>query len=254
MDKQELITLREYEVVKSNELIQRTRYTFTPQQQKALLYAISQLKPDQKEFEYQLFDIGEFCEICGIDRYSGTNHKDLKDALQGLRDKSMWVTTPDGCETLLAWFSNVKIQSKTGKVGIRFDEEMKPYLLDLKGRYTKYKLIYTLGMKSKYSIRLYELLKSLDHCKDVISFDLDYFKERMGAEYTRWVDVRRFVVEPALKEINELTDLNINFDVIKKGRAVHKIKFTIAQKKDFIEQIQTRANIEKRLNKGDCYV
>ena len=43
-------------------------------------------------------------------------------------------------------------------------------------------------------------------------------------------DFRRFVLEKAQSEINELTDITIEFDPIKTGRKVTSIKFIIEEK------------------------
>ena len=108
-----------------------------------------------------------------------------------------------------------------------------PFLFDLKQRFTEYRLIQILGMKSAYSVRLYELMKSYAHQKSK-TFDIDELKRLLmvdGIEsYNRFPDFRRYVLEIALKEINLLTDLNVSFETIKRGRKVEKVKFRIDAK------------------------
>ena len=242
----ELAKVRNFEVVKSNDLIRKSRHQFSVQQQKALLYIISQIKPNQKDFEFKAFDISEFCEVCGIS-VNGKNYADLKEALQDMRNKSMWIRTPDGADTLVGWLSKVKIEPKKGEVQIRLDEDMKPFLLELRASFTKYSLLWTLRMKSKYSIRLYELLKSYQNLNEKINLPLDFLKERIGSEYERWVDVKRFCIETAIKEINEQTDLKVSYQIKKKGRAVDRVIFTITELPP-IEQVLKKRDNNQALN------
>lgn len=244
----EISKLRNYKVVKSNELIQQRTHLLTLQEQKIILCLISQLKAEQTEFETLIFDIVDFCEICGIDQDNGKNYINLKKTIKTLSDKSMWLMDDKKNETLVRWISKAKIQHKNGKIEIEFDKDMAPFLLQLKTRYTQFDLIYTLGMKSKYSIRLYEVLKSYQKKNEIIHFDLNRFQKLVGSEYERWVDVRRFVIEPAVKEINKLTDLWVEYEAIKKGRAVAYIDFEIIEKKNISDKIETKKNIYKSLD------
>ena len=224
MDNLELTKVLDRKVVKSNALIQRSRHQFSLQQQKALFFLISQLKPDQLEFEWQSFDITQFREVCDIND-SGKNYKDIKDALKGLSDKSMWVEFDDDNHSLLRWVEKIRIKPLSGEILVRFDEDMKPFLLDLKTRYTQFELRYTLAMKSKYSIRLYELLKSYVATNEVIHFELPRFKKLMGVDYDLWYDIKRKVIDISVKEINEVSDLQVSYQANKKGRSFVSVDF-----------------------------
>lgn len=252
IDSMELARLRSQKVVKSNELIQQRTHMLSVQEQKIVLFLISQLKPDQKEFEYQSFDIIDFCDMCGIDNHSGKNYAALKSAIKSLSDRSMWVlgeTERGTKETLMRWLLKAEIEPGNGKVGVMIDPDMKPYLLELKERYTQFDLIYTLGMKSKYSVRLYEILKSYEKMNEEVNFTLERFKEAVGAEYDRWQDIKRRIVEPAVKEINRLSDLSVMYTTRIKGKAVVGLAFTLRAKRSFEEQAETMRAIYRTLEK-----
>ena len=114
-------------------------------------------------------------------------------------------------------------------------------------------------MRSAYSIRLYELLRSYAglHSK---TFDIDDLKAQLFAPYTNFKDFRRKVLEVATKEINEYTDIEITWEPIAKGRKVVKVEFTI-KKMDTMqrsinaakanEQLDGQTNIYDFLDKGD---
>lgn len=235
----EVYTQREYQVVKSNDLIQKSRYNMTLEEQKTIAYICSMIKPIKaaagQEVLYQLdyqFSIADYCKVCGIQNIGGTRYEHVKSTIKSLRDKSMWLLMPDGGETVVSWLDRVTIYKKSGKIKIKLDDRLVPYLFDLSRQFTQYQLISVLAMKSSYSIRLYELLKSYAYQKEK-TFDIDSLKKILAAEnYDRFPDFRRRVLEPAEKEINLLTDISINILPINKGRKVIAVKFEITAKSE----------------------
>ena len=88
--------------------------------------------------------------------------------------------------------------------------------------------------QSKYSIRLYEFIKSI-HYNELASFEkiitLDELRERLGAEsYTEWKNIKARVLEPAIKEVNELSDKTVEYDTVTQNRAVTKLILRITTK------------------------
>ena len=160
----------------------------------------------------------------------------MKAELKALRDNSIWITTESGKEETVSWFSKVKINKGTGTVSVKFDESIEEYLFLLQNRYTQYKLSTPLAFKSKYSIRLYELLLSytkksdLDNGKEnEISFTPEELKERLDAQnYNKFYDFRRFVLEKAVEEINTYSeDINVSYDYFYKGKIATMVNFII---------------------------
>ncbi len=249
---------RYYHVVKGNELVQKSRYELSLPEQKTIAYICSMIKPvdvtdSVQGIPYQLeyeFNIREYCKVCGFDYDNGKNYADIKATLKHLRDKSMWLTMENGSETLVGWLSRVTVNKQSGIVKIKLDDILVPFLFDLGQRFTEYRLIQILGMKSAYSVRIYELLKSYAYQKSK-TFGLDELKRLLmvdGIEsYNRFPDFRRYVLEIAVKEINKLTDLNVSYEAIKKGRKVDKLKFRI-ETKESIPQLFARLETGKILD------
>lgn len=240
---------RGYSIVKRNDLIQHSRYHLSAQEQKIVLYLISKIQPNDDDFKLYKFEIQDFCKVCGIDSTSGGNYILLKDSIKKLSDKSIWVKLDNGKETLLRWIEKPYIDENNGIIEIRLDKDMKPYLLQLKEKFTTYSLYFTLAMKSKYSIRLYELLKSyqnLNQCE----FELEHLKSLLAAEnYDIFANFKIKVLDIALREINAYGDISASYELGKQGRKFHKIKFFIKPKYDDIdESIRTLKNIEKILS------
>lgn len=243
-----MMELRNYKVVKSNDLIQKSRFNLSLQEQKIILYLISKVKPEDTELKEYIFEIRDFCKICGLEMDSGKNYKDIKQTLKSLRDKSIWITLEDGSETTLSWIDKITINKNSGSIKIKIDDMMKPYLIHLQKHFTSYELLYTLAMRSQYSIRLYEILKSYAYQKNKI-FDIEDLKRTLSAEnYIRFPDFKRYVLDIAIREINELSDLTIGYELTKESRRYAKINFSIQIKKNMRDRIKTWARIDEIIN------
>lgn len=238
-------------VVKSNDLIQKSRFSLTTNQQKIILYLISKLKYKDTDFTECKVDIKDFCKVCGIDLSNGRRYNELKNSIKQIADKSIWLEKENGDETLVRWIEKPTIHKNDGVITIRLDDDLKPYLLELKEKYTQYELIYTLKMKSKYSIRLYELLKSrqYDKLKEyTVKYSIDELKKLLDAEnYKTFKDFRRRVLDKATEEINSYSDIFIDCLCIKQGKAITDIEIHI-ETKDPIQRLSTAADIERSLD------
>lgn len=245
--KETYLELRNKTVVKANDLIQKSRFNMSLQQQKIILFLISQVSPFDEDFKEYEFSIQEFCRVCGITISSGKNYQDVKRCIKDIADKSVWINVNGEEETLLRWIEKPYINNKNGLVRIRLDEDMKPYLLQLKENFTRYELIYTLYFKSKYTIRLYELVKSI-HYRELEEYrhtlSLDELRKALGGEtYTEYRDFKRRVLDVAVNEINAHSDKQVSYTPIKKGRNVVAIEFSI-QTKSILERLEIRSHIE----------
>jgi plasmid replication initiation protein len=243
--KKELAELRGHMAVKPNDIIQKSRFQLSLQEQKIILYLISKIKPKDMHLKEHVFEIADFCNVCGIDAGSGTNYKNIKQTLKSLRDRSVWITLDDGSETTLAWIDKITISHCSGAVSIKIDEMMKPYLLQLQDNYTQYELLYILAMRSQYSIRLYELLRSCEYQKKSKTIDIDELKRRLSAEnYIRYPDFKRCVLDVAMRGINSYSDIAVTYEPLKECRRYAAIKFKFAVKKHMDDRIETWARID----------
>lgn len=235
---------REQKVVKHNELIQNTRYSLPTQQLKTLSYLISKIKPTDKEFQIYEFQIIDYCKCCGIDYANGKNYKNVKTSLKDLSDNSFWMENEAGGENLFRWLSEVDINKKGGLVKVEFDKKLHPYLIGLVANFTQYELLSTLPMKSQYSIRIYELMKSYAFKKTITLEINDLKKKLMAEQYINFKDFRIKVLEIAMREINEYTDLKVSCEgnTGGRGRAITSVTFTIKLRSGFDKlRAQSRA-------------
>ena len=248
---------RDQYIAKANTLIQQSRFSLTVQQQRIIMTLLSQISPIDDDFKRYEFDIIDFCRAVGIDDDNGKNYKNLKDAIKALADKSIWITKEGGKETLLRWIEKADIDHGigSGKISIRLDADMKPFLLHLQKNFTRYAVIWTLRFKSKYSFRLYEIAQSIHYHKEKPysrEYQLDELCRMMGASdtkkqsYQSYQNFKAKALEPAVKEINLYSDKNVKWEPIKTGKKVTGIRLTVSTK-PLREQQRIRDQIDESL-------
>ena len=227
---------REMSVVKRDDMVQKGRHQLSVREQRCVLYAISKIKPDDTAFQEYTFSLSDFYALCGL---ADESYNELKAILLSLKSKSWWATIDDkGTESAVSWFSIVRTNKRSGVATIKFHEDMMPFLLQLTRQnafYTSYNLQYVLPMSSQFSPRLYELLKSYQKNNREWFFPTEELKRLLNSEnYKNFNDFRRFVLNPAIEEINQYTDLNIAMDVVKEGRGgrITRVIFYMAEKSD----------------------
>lgn len=238
---------RNHLVVKHNSIIQKTRYSLSTQQQKVLLYTISKIQPGDDDFKEYVFELKDLCILFGIDNH-GQNYDNFRDNVKKLADASFWLLDKDRNSVLVRWFSKVIISNDNTKVNIRFDADLKPWLLELAGQFTQYELSNTLLMKSRYSIRIYEILKSYEAI-GMYKTDLETLKVLLdcAGDYKIIGDFKRRVLDVAMAEINEYSDLEVEYTLLRTNRAYTHIMFSI-NRKDRDRQVITMLKNSARIN------
>lgn len=226
---------RNQKIYKSNAMARNARYDLSLEEQRFVLYAVSKIKKSDTPSQFYDIDINDFQHVCG------TNNRDsysyIKNWVKKLADRSWWLQMPDK-EVLIRWFSDVEVTRNSSLVRVRFHDRMFPYAFQLAEQmrstgelYTSYMYRYVLPMRSTYSIRLYELMKSYKPNDDGWAFELDSLRHIMNCDhYSRYPDFRVNVLELATNEINKFTDINVTYETICKGRKVIAIKFFIEEK------------------------
>jgi len=250
----EIAVDREQYVVQNNLMIQKSRFELSFAEQRALKYVLSLIKPGSNELTYE-FNILKYARICGIDT-GGRVYEETKSLLRGLRDRSWWLELEDGSEVTVSWLNKVKTDKRKGVATVRLDEDMMPFILNLLENYTQYSLLNTLAMKSQYSSRIYELLisyswrfKKYKNKTGLQKFDLDTLKKRLNVNeiptYNNFYDFKRKVLDISVKEINEYTDILLDYIPIKSGRKVVEIEFKITYKEQFdvIESMNNASDV-----------
>lgn len=223
-------------VVKNNDLIQRARLNLTAQQQKFISYAISLIKPDDREFQFYEIRVDEYCELMGINK--DWFYKEFMEMVNELDNdnNSLWIETEEKIFKF-RWFSEIEYIKGRGTARVMFNSNLKKYLLNQTERFTQYELYNIVALKSKYSHALFELLKS--HAfRGGVRMTVEELKYFLGlndentkkSSYDNFSNIRRRILDPVKTEINNYTELTIDYTPITKGRKVTEIDFSVKRK------------------------
>lgn len=159
------------------------------------------------------------------------------------------------------------------KVMIRFNQDIMPYLIELKQNFTKYALSEIMELNSKYSIILYKWLSMNYNQYEHYSVKGGRRAEQVEAyrnptitvkelrvitdtvkDYPRFTNFESYIIKNSLKEINAHTSFNVTYDKIKKGRSIDSIVFHIDKKRtaeDNSYKLEDQAYIEDKKAKEE---
>lgn len=225
---------REYKIYKANEIIQRAHDNLNLKELKTFAYILSKVKPTDLPEQWHTYTVADYCRICGIDGTSGKNYLSTKMAFKKLRDTSFYMTLEDGTEQTVGFLASARARKRDGTIRVKLDPIVEKYIFAVQKNFTQYAFINAIPMKSSYSFRLYELLKSYEW-KGVIELSIEELKIKLGAtNYTIYGNLKNRVIEVAVKEINLHTDLQVSWRVgSKEGRKVASLIFEIEEKETF---------------------
>jgi plasmid replication initiation protein len=234
-------------VVWQQNRLAEARYELTPREQKLVLYVISMIEPEDEFFKLHKINVKHFAEIAGLD--SNALYKELREVALQIKSKPLVInghiepgdTNPT--ELITSWFADVVIQPNgDGYIGVSISERLKPYLLQVKREFFRYRLAYVLHLRSGYAIRLYQWAKRWQYAgKRRIS--IDELRVVMGTvELTPkgnisktllalYKDFKKRALLPAVTEINQKTDIFVSFieNKIQGAKAVESLTFTISE-------------------------
>lgn len=220
---------KDYIVTKSNTLI-TCNYDLSLQEQKIILTLASMVQPQDTEFKEYEFKIKDFLELLEIKDQS--KYTELPKITKELKKKVFEIR--EGTDLVqVSWLGGVRYKTKEGILILSLDKGLKPYMLQLKELYTSYKIENILSLKSKYSIRIYEILKS-NLFKKVIEIEVEELKNMIGAKektYNLYSNFKSKILIRTQEELNSKTDISFKYEEVKTGRKVTSIKFFIEKNK-----------------------
>jgi plasmid replication initiation protein len=225
-------------IVKANQIIEAS-YHLTLQEQRIVLYMASQIDKNDEDFKPIKIGVSDFSLL--INAKGHDYYEQIKKLTDSLRKRDL-VIKDNNSILRMGWLSSSEYFYNKGYIELCFDPKLKPYLLQLKERFTKYYLKDVIQMRHSYSIRLYELLKQYEPIGHRY-FDLDELRYVLGIkpdEYKLYADFKARVIEPAKAEFNEKCskkELDLTFDYTpkKQSRKVIGLHFDI--KKHLVEML-----------------
>jgi len=218
---------KELEVRQHNALT-NARYEYSELQLDLLFFLISKLKKDQQDRIYEL-NIKDLSLLTGKKYNAAYLHKATAD----MGSRVFEVQTETRYRQL--WmFQRVDYLLGQGIIEIKLTEDITPYLFDLKENFTSYQLASALRLTSKYAKRIYQYCSQWKDQGETKKYDIQDFKMMLGLlddkgkdKAIRMSDFRESVLDVAVKQINEHTELNISYKLEKRVRTYKNIAFTV---------------------------
>ena len=213
-------------VNRSNNLVQASYY-LTLNEKRLIEACIAKVStkngiPDRIEITAE-----EFCTAFPAIK-PNESYKALKLATSELYERSVKIMGEKlGEEIDFRWIdAKVRYSDDEAKVSISFTKWVKPYLSELQGGYTTYRLLDIGRLKSAHAIRLYELLMRYQDTGfrvDKLSDLKEYFG--IADKYSEWYEFNRWVLKPSVKNINESSNWKVTYSTKKKGRKIDLVAF-----------------------------
>lgn len=222
-------------IYKSNALVEAS-YRLSLYEQRIVLACIAQVRRDEPLTDQQLYTVSaqELAELAGVG--VKTAYRDLKAAAERLFRREVTLhEAPNGhghpTVRLTRWVQEIVYKEHEGAVALRFSQPMVPYLSQLTAQFTRYALADVAKMTSAHAMRLYELLCQWRDAGER-EVAVEWLREALQLEdrYSRIPDLKRWVIQPAVDQINEHSPLWVTWDQRKTGRRVSHLIFTFGEK------------------------
>lgn len=190
---------------------------------------VSKIDKDDTNFFDEEISVNEFCDLFDINRNGGTNKKAIYNSLLDIKNKSFIPANATSAKDTLCWVEDIQID-ENGIVKVKLSEALKRYYLNLDKHFTAYQLGYISNLNSKYSIAVYEMLKSKQSLTVFYYKVSDAKKELARGKYQSFSDLKRFVLDPAIEEINVKTDITVTYKTHMNGPKYDLILFCVKSK------------------------
>lgn len=142
-------------------------------------------------------------------------------------------TKPDKIELVHSrWVNKVAYSRMNGHIAMQLTPDVIDMVGKLKSCFTQYKIKQISNLTSMYALRLYELIMQWTSIKKTPIFEISEFRAKLGVidgEYTRMYDFKKYVLDLALKQINENTDIHVKYEQHKNGRTIFGFSFNFVK-------------------------
>lgn len=218
-------------VVKHQELVRNARYRLGDTALKTLSLLISMIKVSDTEFTQYSIKLSDFKELTGAN--SKEVFKYVDKMTNDLMSNPFWIGN-----VKLNWVSMAEYREGEGLVVFEIHRYLKPYLLALNSHFLQYNVINILPLKSGYVIRLYELCK--DHFAEAVRYKpslksvvfdmkierlIELFEIPKSYQYSS--HIKKHILDKAVEQFKEKTDIQISYTEQKIGRKVDRIIITV---------------------------
>jgi plasmid replication initiation protein len=236
-------------VVVQHNALAEARYRLSLRAQKLLIRLIAELDQRSDDFSEVRLSLADFAVLAAQERNDVT-FAHFQEAAEQFLGRFVAITQPpipgeaQSRQLLCHWISSIEKNPNDKSITFSFDKKLRPYLLGLKKTFFVYRTLYAFNLGSAYGIRLYQWAKSREYLRRPQQITVDELRLSLGTiefdgrgnvvkeSLKRYADFKRVALQPAMKEINEKTDISLAFRETKQPgtKIVASLIFTVRQK------------------------
>lgn len=236
-------------ITKDNKLINAS-YSLGIPEQRVIFLAIVEARAQERMIDARgvlQIHASSYQEQFKVEKHSA--YKALKSAANGLFESYfeydyIHEKTGKPAHRVVRWAQAVSYIETAGMIELQFTDAVIPLITRLSEQYTEYDLKQVSELQSEYAIRLYELMMQWKSVGKTNKIPLAEFRTKLGVEpeqYKKMCNFKARVLDLAISQINDFTDVTATYEQHKAGRAVTGFTFKFKIKKN---KEKTTANIE----------
>ena len=174
-------------------------------------------------------------------------YKALKSAAKGLFDAhfeydDIHEQTGKDANNFIRWVQKIRYINAAGMIELQFTDDVIPLITRLTEQYTEYDLKQVSELQSEYAIRLYELMMQWQSVGKTNQITIDNLRKKLGVkpeQYKQMCNFKTRVLDHAVKQINDYTDITVKYDQHKTGKTITAISF-IFKKKQILDPAKNK--------------
>lgn len=219
--------------IRQHNAITTARYEMTACEMDIVFYLLSLLRKEDRVGTFYKVRVKDLIELTGRD----WNYKQFLQATSALRTRQ-YVFEDDSRLLQVGLLASAEYLKGQGLIELEISEKMRPYLIDLKRNFTSFRLQAAFSLTSKYAKRIYQIVSQWKDKPETRVFTLHDLKVMLmlkdpkgvaSEQYTKVSMFQKFVLDVAREQINQHTDLHIDYKLLKKGRSFESIRFSVRQ-------------------------
>ncbi|WP_333854639.1 replication initiation protein [Epilithonimonas sp.] len=240
---------RDNKVILQHNVITSGRYDYSACMLDILFMVLSSLEKDKQEYNVHVQD---------IEAITGRkwNLKQLREATENIGSRMFEIETSERIRQM--WlFEYVDYIKGTGSFTVKISETARPYFFELKNNFTAMQLKSVLDCSSKYAKRLYGIACQW-RSVGTKRFEIKELKEILGLidkkgneQFERISDFKKFVLDIARNQISENTDIELDYELKKRGREFYWVTLHINSQKFKQMEIDFNKPLELQKYKAD---
>ena len=217
--------------VRQHNAITTARYEMSACEMDIVFYLLSLLRKEDK--------VGTFYRVKVLDLIALTgrqwNYQQFLEATSALRGRE-YIFQDDLRLLQVGLVASAEYLKGEGVIELEISEKIRPYFIDLKRNFTSFRLQAAFSLTSKHAKRVYQIASQWKNKSETRIYSLHDFKVMLSLkdpkrvkpeQYTKVSMFQKFVLDVAVKQINQHTELHISYELVKKGRSFNTIQFSV---------------------------